>query len=227
MRFTFLMLAWSAASPLHADCISGSTRPPLPAESTFEIKSKTALQNVLQGTMPAGWQNARPVPAIKSSPNYCTGEDRPIQLGYHVEYENGVKKREALSRITAKTAADPAEMQKITGEASHDTGVKITLAANNPNCGLNAPSVQKLDVPGVKLALRTVSNKVTTTLVCIGNWQITQDAKTSVQAKFDLPGKGARTTIQNLALTIQAEPDRADQLLRQINLSELKAMLGR
>ena len=218
MRVTVLILTLAGASVLHADCTSGSTRPATPAETTFEIKVKTAFQNALEGTMPPGWQVRLRGP-VKASASYCTGEEHPIQLGYHVEYENMVKERQTISRITAKTASDPAELKKITDEASYDTAVKITIAANNPVCALNGPLVQKLDVPGVKLAMRaTGENRITTTVVCLGNWQVAKTTPTVVQARSDLPAKGARLTIQNLTLQIQAEPARADQLLKLINM---------
>ncbi len=220
MRVTVLILTLAGASALHADCSSGSTRPATPAESSFELKAKTALQNALEGTLPEGWQ-ARMRAPVKPSASYCTGEERPIQLGYHVEYEDAARERQAIARITAKTASDPTELKKITDEASRDTAVKITIAANNPVCGLSGPSLQKIDVPGARLALRsTGENRITTTLVCLGNWQVAKAGTPVVQARSDLPAKGARLSIQNLSIFIQAEPDRADQLLKIIKLSE-------
>jgi hypothetical protein len=226
MRVTVWILTLAGASVLHADCRSGSTRPATPAESSFEIKVKTALQNALEGTMPTGWR-MRAGSAIKASASYCSGEQHPIQLGYHVEYENAVKERETIARITAKTASDPAALKKITDEAAHDTDIQITIAANNPRCSLNGPSIQKIDVPGAPVAMRaTGENRITTTVVCLGNWQITQTTPVTIEARSDLPAKGARTSIRNLSIHIQADPDRADELLKIVKLSDLEVMVG-
>ncbi len=225
MRLTVFFLIWAGAAVLRADCVSGGTRPATPEESGFELQAKTVLKNALAGTMPEGWA-AKTQPPVKASDSYCTGDNHPIGMSYRVQYENAAKKQAAFAKITPATASNPSELKKITDEASIDTDVKISVGANSTFCGLNGDGVKKIDVPGAKITLRvTDANKITTTLVCMGDWQVTKTAPTTIEAISNLPASGARTSVKTVSVNIEADPDRADQLLKLIKLQELAAMI--
>jgi hypothetical protein len=229
MRLAILILLVAGANALQADCVSGGSRLSTPDEDKFEVQTKTALQNALAGTLPQGWK-AGATPAIKAAGSYCTGDKNPIGMGYRASYENAAKKQAAFAKITPQTGSNPAEMKKITEEASFDTDVKIGLGVNSAYCGLNGSAVKKIDVPGAKLALRSTDTdntggKTTTTQVCIGNWQIAKTLPTTVEASPTFPAGGARTSIRNMTINIVAEADRADQLLKTMKLQDLESMV--
>lgn len=225
-----LILAGTATVSLKAECAFGQGRPATPAEQEFEARTKQALRKALAGSAPAGWQMTSSS-GTRASPIQCASSTQPVQTTYRVSYENTAKTEAFVRQLTANPQPNSWQTRKLLEESRRDGQVSISVAVNNSYCGMNGVGLERINVPGVKLAVRSndtsgaVGGSAKATLLCIGNWQEPHSTPSSLSTEMTFLRAAPATSVQTLTIRIEAEPPRADQILKSINLAQIRALL--
>jgi len=231
------LLSFLASSNLFAD---GATRLATQAEKDF---NKSVLDVITKALPPApeGWDRTNDSTEVTELQRVSPGsENFPFRVDYYISWQDTKRMLEARAKLDAeleKLAKGPAEnmTEKNINElskktAAHDVKIRITLDVNQFGLGLDEKTKPAASIAGGLVFRSEGEDSPNTgwhegaTYIFLGKgWKVKRDGVTSVDTTTV---KGVPSlTVQAIVVRVEADPERAKQIISKIDWEALKKLI--
>jgi hypothetical protein len=190
---------------------------------------------------PEGWENTGESSEIADLKTVYTEINEPLRLEYCVAWQDSKRMMEAQEQLNnelLKVARKPG----FTGEeidglmekmAIHDVKARIDIKTNISSEGIYEKAALGPSIAG-GLVYQTPGEyssnsgwRESSTYVFLGNhWEMGTSGGTYINFTPEMEATSS-TLIQNIVVKIQADPDRAKQLIQKMDWDALKALLNK
>lgn len=223
------ILAAMAVSSLLA-CIvfaDGDSRKPTPAEKDFNKSILNALAKALPHG-PEGWDEDGASDPDSNLTAVYSGPNEPLKVEYYVAWKDNKKVQaaqmqlnEELMKLTKKPGFKGEGLEELQKQFElHDIEARIDVTAN-----LGSQSIYDKATSAPAIGGGLVYRNQKALYIFLGKgWKTSGGGGTYVTFTPD-KSVTSSTVVQNIAVRIQAEPARADQLAQSINWGSLNGLI--
>ena len=219
----------------------GDSRPATQDEKQFHQTVINTLSQALP-PCPEGWEQTNDTTTIEELGRVSPGaEEYPLQVDYCFSCQNTQKIMEAqmqmmeeMEKMVKNNTVISEEMVHALDEkmSPHDVKTTIRIEANLTSLGVYENSFEAVESIAGGRSFRSAGEFNTsrgwregTTFVFLGkNWKMNDSAGKYMETTAD-PGL-PHTAVQTIVVRIDADPARAEQILRQIKWDALKKIMA-
>jgi hypothetical protein len=218
----------------------GATRKATQTEKDFSKAVLATFAKVIPAA-PGGWYKSPDSTEVTDLQNVTVGENQPLQLDYHIAWEDTKRIKEAqaqqeqeLLKLFKRPGVTQKEIEKLQEKmAPHDVQVMIDLYTNFPSQAFYH-NVTILPAIAGGLVCQTQGEYRKSngwyegyTYVFLGKTWKREDNSTSTANFIFKPEKKitSTTVVQNIIVRIQATPARSRQIIEKIDWDALKKLI--
>ena len=238
MKTLFVLLAGLSFMAFSVVLADGPSRPATQAEKDF---TKSVLDVFAKAVPPGpkGWDRTNDSTVIKELERVTDGaEKQPLQVHYCMAWQNTkdinsawAKLNADLAKLAKKPGVSGKEIEQLAEKmAPHDVKVRIDLNANVLSEGIYGQIDPAPAIAGGLVCRSQAEYRANTgwregsTYVFLGkDWKM--DKSTTTYVNFSPDKNVSHTAVQSIVVKVQADSNRAQQILQEIDWEALKKLI--